>query len=439
MSLMCMLAITRGTLSAVPAAPEPAWIKDLVIRPGYAVSLAADNLPGLRHLESDGAGRLFVSRPYAPPPEGQRRSTNGEILCLRDRDGDGFFEWRETFVSGPVTLHGLCFVQDTPADGKPVLPGAGWLWYSTSGSIWKARDSDGDGKADLNIEVVKEGSLPSGGANWWRSILVAGDRLYTSIGDTANITDEPDSERQKIWSFALDGTDKRLFASGLRNTEKLRTRPTAAPALPILLWGVDQGSDWFGRILGEKPGEGGTGQPFSETYPPDEINIYTHDSHHGHPFLVGDRVPRPEFSAKSDLVTWAAKSTVPAHNLPAHAGAGGFCFLDPAISARLAARPGALPAELSTATPVADMIVACHGSWSTTKPAGYSLERVLFDPVENRPIGHVTLVRGVVKANDDKWKPLLRPVDVVHAADGTILFSCDMNGVILRVSGVRKP
>jgi len=193
-------------------------------------------------------------------------------------------------------------------------------------------------------------------------------------------------------------------------------------------------------VLGERPGEGGTGQPFSEKYPPDEINVYVEAGHYGHPFLVGDRVPRPEFAAKSDLVTWAAKTSVPAYSLTAHAGAGGFCFLDPAVVERLASRSGVLPVELNAgAGRAADMIVACHGSWSTTEPAGYSLERVLFDPVENRPVGHVTLVRGVVKGKDGKWKPLIRPVDVVHAADGTLLFSCDMNGVILRVSGVRKP
>jgi glucose/arabinose dehydrogenase len=435
-----MLALSRTVVAASvdTSSDEPAWVKDLVVRPGYAVTLAADNLVGVRHLESDGAGRIYASRPYAPPAQGERRSTNGEILCLRDRDGDGYFEWRETFVTGPVTLHGLCFVPDAPLDGKPVPPGSGTLWYSTSGSIWKARDSDGDGKADLNIEVVKEGSLPSGGANWWRSVVVVDGRLYTSIGDTANITDESESERQKIWSFSLDGADKRLFASGLRSTEKLRARP-GSKAGTALLWGADQGSDWFGRVLGEKPGEGGTGQPFSERYPPDEINVYVEGGHYGHPFLVGDRVPRPEFSSKSDLVTWAAKTTVPAHNLPAHAGAGGFCFLDPVISARFAARPGVIPTESSKTGPAMDMIVACHGSWSTTEPSGYSLERVLFDQVEDRPIGHVTLVRGVVKGKDGKWRPLIRPADVVHAADGTVLFSCDMNGLILRVSGVRKP
>jgi glucose/arabinose dehydrogenase len=443
------LTLLLAALSTAPqpakAPPPPTWLKDLTVRPGYTVSLAASDVSNLRHVESDGASRLFVSRPYAPPPEGQRRSTNGDILCLRDRDGDGFYEWRETFVTGPVTLHGLCFVQDSAAPGKPALPGAGWLWYSTSGSIWKARDNDGDGKADENIEVLKDGSLPSGGANWWRAILVTESRLFTAIGDTANITDESDTDRQKIWSFALDGSDKKLFASGLRSTEKLRLRPTGKPRPPAIeLWGVDQGSDWFGRILGEKPGqnpdEPGAGQPMTETLPPDEINVYTESSFYGHPFLVGDRIPRPEFAAKSDLADWAARTTSPKHSLPAHAGASGFCFLDPDITSRLAARPGALPNELGGL----DLVVACHGSWNTPNPAGYSIERVLFDPVEDRPIGHVTLVRGIRRTEDPatkraRWTPLIRPVDIVQAADGSLLFTCDMNNMILRISGVRKP
>lgn len=459
LNLILLLAAHAASPQPVKTPPPPSWLKDLTVRPGYTVSLAATDLTNLRHIESDGAGRLFVSRPYAPPPEGQRRSTNGDILCLRDRDGDGFYEWRETFVTGPVTLHGLCFVQDPAAPGKPTLPGAGWLWYSASGSVWKARDTDGDGKADQNIEILKEGSLPSGGANWWRAIFVSGDRLYTAIGDTANITDETDTERQKIWSFALDGSDKKLFASGLRSTEKLRLRPALNSTNPhnptssaLELWGVDQGSDWFGRILGEKPGEGGTGQPISDRLPPDEINVYTQNGFYGHPYLVGDRIPRPEFSAKSDLADWATKTTTPRYNLPAHARAAGFCFLDPAITARLAAAPGRLPTELGNQPRNqpgdqlggTDLVVACNGSWTTSEPAGYSIERVLFDPHEDRPIGHVTLVRGIVKSMDPatkraRWTPLIRPVDIVQAADGSLFFTCDMNNMVLRISGVRKP
>jgi glucose/arabinose dehydrogenase len=255
-------------------------------------------------------------------------------------------------------------------------------------------------------------------------------RILTGIGDTANITVEPESERQAIWSFALDGTDKRPFASGLRTTEKLRVRSGTDH-----VWGVDQGSDWFGRGLGEKPGEGGTGQPFTEAFPPDEINRYVQGGFYGHPYLVGDRVPRPEFASKSDLTEWAAKTIVPEATLPAHAGAAGFCFLDPAIEDHVAGRPTALPSELARNAPGADMIVACHGSWSTPSPAGYSLERVLFDPVTGTPIGTVTLLRGVKRSADGKWTPLVRPVDVAHLADGSLLFSCDMNGMLLRVVG----
>jgi glucose/arabinose dehydrogenase len=433
MMILTAMLIAASCGGVAPPSP-PAWLGEVEMRPGYRVALAARDVPGVRHVETDGANRVFVSRPYAPPAEGERRSTRGEILTLRDRDGDGFLEWRETLVSGPVTLHGLCWVPDEPTPDKPVLPGAGWLWYATSGGVWKARDADGDGKAEENIEILKEGTLPSGGANWWRSVLVADiggtPRILTGIGDTANITAEPESERQAVWSFSLDGTDKRLFVSGLRSTEKLRVRPGTDH-----VWGVDQGSDWFGRTLGEKPGAGGTGQPFTEAFPPDEINRYVEGGFYGHPYLVGDRVPRPEFAAKSDLAEWAAKTIAPETTLAPHAGAAGFCFLDPAIEARVAGRPTALPAELARASAGTDMIVACHGSWSTAAPAGYSLERVLFDPVTGKPLGTVMILRGVKRAADGTWTPLVRPVDVTHAADGSLLFTCDMNGVLLRVTG----
>lgn len=399
------------------AAPIPKWMTELTVRPGFAVSIAADGLQNARFLETDGANRVFVSRPYAPAEPG-KRSERGEVLCLRDKDGDGVYESREAFVTGPVQLHGLCWQPD--AGGAP---GAGWLWYTTSGSVHKARDKDGDGKADEDVEVLKPGTIPEGGAHWWRSILVAGDRFYTSIGDSGNTTDELTSDRQKIWSFALDGSGRKTFAGGLRNTEKLRLRPGTAE-----IWGLDHGSDWFGRQLGEEPGTPEKGQPVTDANPPEEINKYVEGGFYGHPFVVGARIPRYEYMTRSDIVQLAARTTPPELGMPAHWAGNGFTFLDPEIVRRTAGRKGGMPAEMA-----GDMIACYHGSWNRTQPAGYCVVRVIFDPVEQRPIGYVKLVDGLKKGADGKLQPLIRPVDAVQTPDGQVLFSCDMTGKLYRI------
>ena len=130
----------------------------------------------------------------------------------------------------------------------------GWLWFTQSGSVWKGRDTDGDGKADEEIEILKD--LPSGGGHWYRSICVTDNGFFTSIGDSGNITDLTDSDREKVWFYDLDGSGKKLWCGGIRNTEKLRMRPASSD-----LYGADHGSDWYGKPLGDSEGNQPHHQP----------------------------------------------------------------------------------------------------------------------------------------------------------------------------------
>ncbi|HYE03408.1 MAG TPA: hypothetical protein VD963_09260 [Phycisphaerales bacterium] len=378
---------------SVPAeAPETArfWV-----RPGYEVSVAAADLPGARFMEMSPHGRLLVSRPGM-----------GDILELRDEDGDGTYERWTAFVSDRPTVHGLCWHD-------------GWLWFSTTGSIHKARDTDGDGRAEEIVDVLPVGKLPRGGSHWWRSLLVTNDAIYTSIGDGGNISDQTDSERQKIWRFATDGSGKTLFCSGIRNTEKLRLRPGTRE-----LWGMDHGSDWFGKEAGDTTGN----QPITDLNPPEEINHYEEGLFYGHPFVVGNRLPRYEYLKREDIHELAAQTIPPAWSAPAHWSPNGFCFV-PEVGADGAAglgapgRPGALPADHA-----GDMIAAFHGSWNSSVPVGYCVARVLFDDERGRPYGLLELVRTL-----EEQDVLARPVDCVMAPDGSVLFSSDAPGRIYRL------
>jgi len=401
------------TASARPAVPAPP--QGITCRPGYTLTVAVDDLARARFLEVDPDGVLYVSRPEVPPGPGERRSRGGDITRLEDADGDGFYERRTTFVQGPTSLHGLCLAPDES--------GAMWLWYSTSGSIRKARDTSGDGVADENIAVIPDGMLPSGGVHWWRSLLVAHGTIYTSIGDSGNITDETASERQKIWTFDLSGKNKKPFAGGIRNTEKLRLRPGTRE-----VWGLDHGSDWFGRTLDEDPANPAKGQPITDRYPPEEINHYEEGKFYGHPFIAGEVIPRFEFLDKSDLIELAARNTAPRLSMPAHWAGNGFTFLDPQVVKTSAGKPGAMPSDHA-----GDMIACYHGSWNRTQPAGYCVVRVIFDPIEQRPIGYVTLVDGLRRGPGDRATPVIRPVDAVQVPDGSVLFSCDMTGRVYRI------
>ena len=62
--------------------------------------------------------------------------------------------------------------------------------------------------------------------------------------------------------------------------------------------------------------------------------------------------------------------------------------------------------------------------------------RVLFDQETGKPYGSLKLVSTL--APGENGAVLARPVDCCEAADGTILFSCDMTNEIYRISPAKE-
>ncbi|MDF2441371.1 MAG: hypothetical protein JWN98_2355 [Abditibacteriota bacterium] len=352
------------------------------VRSGYRVTNATDKLTEARFIEVDDKGTLYVAQPRA-----------GKILSLRDKNRDGLYETQATFTQGKEGSHGMHFYN-------------GWLWFTQSGAVHRARDTNNDGVADETVTVIPDGQLPKGG-HWWRSILVTPTGFYTSIGDSGNASDETNTDRQKIWFYDLNGQNKKLFASGVRNTEKLRFRPGTTE-----LYGADHGSDNFGQSYGETKGN----QPITDQMPPCEFNHYTEGGFYGHPFIVGYGIPRPEFKDRPDILELATKTIPPAWNLGAHWAPNGWTFL-----------------SKNTLGAQGDALVANHGSWNATKRAGYRIERVMFDPVTGKPSGAQMMVSTLNAENNN----IGRPVDCVEAANGTVLWSDDQNNRVYRLSRTR--
>lgn len=388
-SLAMALSFPQSGRSAERVGPG---VPDFWVRPGYKVTLAAENLGNdVRFIEFDARGRLYLSQPGL-----------SKILQLQDKDGDGVFETKSDFITDKSAVHGMHFVQGPDGD---------WLWYGRDGGIEKVRITE-DGSATDQQTVVED--LPRGGGHWWRSICVAKDGFYTSIGDSGNITAEEydGSDRQKIWKFDLDGTNRRLWSSGIRNTEKLRLRPGTNE-----LWGADHGSDWFGRPYGEGKItiDGVSRQAITDMMPPEEFNHYIEGGFYGHPFVVGNRVPRLEFRDRPDIADLAARTIPPAYSGGAHWANNGFTFVSRDTFGDMKG----------------DAVIAYHGSWNNSQRVGYQLHRVLFDQETGRPFGGYALVKCVREGSD---RVLGRPCDVAEAPDGTLLWTDTSTRKIYRLS-----
>lgn len=415
MSLAVALACTSAVAQNAPLDPllPPAaaqgqkgpGVPNFAVRTGYRVTVAAADVPNARFMEFDAHGTLYLSQPGPGVITSYKWNPDGTLTKVAD------------VVTGKQSVHGLHFFD-------------GWLWFTTSGSILKGKvRPDGSGLDNITEVIPDNGTLPKGGGHWWRPILVDETGFYTAVGDPGNITDVDaapaaeggrgrgganplNKDREKIWRFNLDGSGKKLFSSGHRNTEKLQFRPGTKE-----VWGCDHGSDNFGARLGERAG---SNQPVTDLLPGEELNHYEEGKFYGHPFVVHTGVPRLEFHDRPDILEIVKRSTPPALVFGAHWANNGFTFL----------QKDALGAK-------GDMLVAFHGSWNSTTLAGYRIQRVTFDALSGRPTGSYPIV---ITLPPEGRPPLASPVDVVEAPDGSILFSTDSGtnrrgpGAIYRVT-----
>jgi glucose/arabinose dehydrogenase len=383
------------TISHIAFAQLPPDIKSDVgadvpqfrVRPGYRVTRAAapDALREARFLQfSEDGQTLFVSD-----------RENGAIYALRNPDENGTFKTITTFLKDKRSAHGMDFRD-------------GWIYFSqaSEGSVSRARDTTGDGVADDVEVIIRPGSLPRGGGHPFIGLLVAEDAIYTTSSDPTNMLEELPSERKTIYVFGRDGRNKRVFCTGIRNTEKIRFRPGTRE-----VWGFDHGSDNFGATYGERMD---TNQPITDLNPPEELNHYVEAGFYGHPFITGNRIPRPEFARRRDILELAGKTIPPAWCEPAHWAINGFTFLS---------------RDHFGADHSGDIFFASHGSWNAEKDVGACVQRVLFDKVTGKPCGSLTIVDC-----QGESRRFARPVDCAEAPDGTVIFSSDQPPGLFRIS-----
>ncbi len=374
-----------GGIFAASAHRVGPGVPSFLVRPGLRVSLAAKGLNNARFLLLDSHGRLFVSQPG-----------RGNIVMLTDKNGAGYFKKRSVFVANVPAVQSMVYRH-------------GWLWFACAGRICKTRDNGTQTHAGKIVTVIK--GLAHGGWHWWRSLLLTRHHLYTSIGDMRNINaDPPALGREEIWQYNLDGSGKTIFCTGIRNTEKLLQRPGTHQ-----IWGCDEGSDQFGHPLGETTGH----QKITDLNPPEEVNHYIRGGFYGHPYVVGNNIPRYEWLKKLGaraIVKIAQHAIPPAWCLPAHWSAVSACFLTTNYFPGLKG----------------DMIVCCHGSWDSQPLVGYRLEVVMFDHWTKNPSGEFPLIKTLVGGNNI----LARPVNCIQAPDGSLYFSSDSNNCIYHVTYV---
>lgn len=379
-------AVVHKHSLAPPAALTPeALLPYLRVPSGFRLSLFATGLGRPRMMESAPDGTVLVTRRDV-----------GDVVALRDADGDGVAEIRQTFLSGLPGVHGV--------DVR-----GGQAYFASQTTLWRS-------PLDRPRAEVLVAGLPDGGQHPNRMLRFGPDgAMYVSVGSSCNDCAEDNQlERGTLIRYTADGRQREVIANGLRNTIGYDWHPATQG-----LWGLDHGSDFRG-----------------ETLPPEELNLIETGRNYGWPICYADRqvdgmtVALPERMAlrpgqREPIGRAMTREDYCARTEPAR-------LMLPAHSAPLAMRfysGNAFPQ-----THRHDAFVALHGSWNRRVPSGYAVARVRFDG-SGQPQGVEDFVTGFIDARSGAVYG--RPAGVAIAADGALLVSDDLNGAIYRIEAVR--
>ncbi len=348
-----------------------ARFQQLKLPAGFQIQVFAQGLGNPRNLAVAPDGTVYVTR-----------RKEGDVLALKDTNGDGRANQRRTVMSGVKYVNGITIHQNH-------------LYFVTDTQLYRTNLLPG-GRENKPQLLLKD--LPDAGQHPNRTLGVGPDgMLYISVGSTCNACDEPNKEHATLLRSKLDGSDRTIFARGLRNTIGFAWHPHTKE-----LWGMDHGSDWRG-----------------EDQPPEEVNLLREGNHYGWPFCWGDRQPDlylpadPENMSKQDFC--AQKTAAPVLTYQAHSAPLDFIFYT----------ASQFPSEYQNSA-----FVTMRGSWNRNPPVGYKVVRLRYQ--NGKPVGFEDFVTGFLAA--DGKTQFGRPVGLATMTDGSLLFTDDTNGMIYRVS-----
>lgn len=348
--------------------------KHVKVPAGFSLTRFADKLGNARIIAVGEDGSVYVTR-----------RNEGDVLLLKDADGDGKADLRKT-VAKKEGMHGIAL------HGKTA-------YLATVKEVYIA-DIGADGTLSELKQII--GDLPDGGQHPNRTLAIGPDgMLYISVGSSCNACDETNKEHATILQAKADGSSRKVFASGLRNTIGFAWHPQTKQ-----MFGLDHGIDWLG-----------------DDGNPEELNVLEDGKKYGWPYVYADgQLNRQKEPKGITLEQWRDETTNPVLMYTAHAA--------PMQLVLYTAEQ--FPQEFRT-----DAFATMRGSWNRDPPSGYEVVRIRFEG--GKPAKIEPVVTGfLVKNEDGSYSHLGRLCGLALAKDGSLLFGDDANGVIYRVRAEKQ-
>jgi glucose/arabinose dehydrogenase len=344
-------------------------VRELQVPAGFTVEKFAEGLGEARMITVSEGGDVYVTI----------RDQN-KVVRLRDADKDGKAE-EITTVAELEKIHGI-----TIHDGT--------MYLATVTELYEAQMLP---TGEISEPKLVIDDLPDGGQHPNRTIAFGPDnKLYVSIGSTCNACDETNEEHATIVQMNADGSDRKVFANGLRNTLGFGWHPQTAE-----MWGMDHGMDWLG-----------------DDEQKEELNRVEEGKNYGWPYIYenGKYNPGDQPDGMS-YEEYAATATSPVLLYPqAHAAALGMLFYT---------------GKQFPEAYQGDAFIALHGSWNRSEPVGYKVVRLRYAK-DGTPQQFEDFLTGfLIEGGKAHFG---RPVGLAIYTDGSLLVTDDSNGVIYRVA-----
>jgi glucose/arabinose dehydrogenase len=340
-------------------------LENIRLPEGFEITVFA-LVENARSLTQSPSGTIYV---------GSRNA--GHVVALRDNDQDGVAEKQYVIASGLNTPNGVAFSN-------------GDLYVAEINRILKFSNIENQLDNPPDYEVVYD-DYPKDRHHGWKFIAFGPDgRLYVPVGAPCNICESADIYAS-ITSINPDGSDRRIFASGVRNTVGFTWHPDTRE-----MWFTDNGRDWLG-----------------DNYPPCELNYAPRSGlHFGYPYCHGGDISDPEFGHKFPCSDF----TRPAYNLGPHVAPLGLRFYT---------------GEMFPENYHHNLIIAEHGSWNRSRKIGYRLMKVNIEDQQKATTYEVFAEGWLNEETQEAWG---RPVDVEVLPDGSLLVSDDYANLVYRIS-----
>lgn len=341
----------------------------LYLPKGFRISVYLANLEQPRFLDFDNENNLYIADKGA-----------GQVILAKSTDNDLFAEETIVIDSGLRNVHSVDFFDND-------------LFVGEEHQVSVYRDIANDGTFSRKDTIIPDlpagGPLGTGSGHVTRTVRVGSDNmLYVSVGSSCNICEEEDNQRAAILRFNLDGSDGQVYANGLRNSVGFTFNDDT-------IWAADNGRDLIGDDL-----------------PPEEINIVEQGKHYGWPYCYGNGVVNPEFQEYDSFCS--NDTEFPRFTLPAHTAPLGILYVN---DDSLENFPFSLRENI---------FIAMHGSWNSTIPVGYKIQRV-----DTQTGVNYTFISGWLQTSGEAWG---RPVGLAMDTHDYLYISDDRAGAIYVVT-----